>query len=316
MRLTLSQQFGRRRERVRNARREPRIGHLAVGDDLAVADREIETGRERFAPRIPCGEAQRVAVKCKGLVDMEDDVRSRVEGNPRRTGERKVALGMDARRVRGERRRIDRVGRVTAKPGQDRAIGALVASRARDRSVQVDVDAAGLVEQAVGLELVNEAAGGAHRAHGMGRRRPESDAKKIERADEHLRLPHGHARLRLKTLCYVSCRARNSLASHAVSTQEPRVGGRPGRSVTGSRRTAVVVASLLGTSALAGTTVNAFRGRRRVGRAMHVRIARCRDTTAPRPAGRSRSRAASPATIEVRGDRRGNSGSTRAFSGR
>ena len=132
VRLPLREQVVRRGERVRHANRRPRVRRLAVVDDLAVAGREIEMCRQRFATGIACGEAHRVAVLRERLVDMENHVRRRIERNVLGAVEWELALGADARRARAERARIDGVGSVAAKACEDRSISSLIASIARD----------------------------------------------------------------------------------------------------------------------------------------------------------------------------------------
>ena len=126
------EQLVRRRKHVGHANEGVRAGRFAVDDDLAIAGREIEARGERFASRVARGEAHRVAVVRERLVDMEDDVRRRVERDAFGAVEGQLALGPDARGAPGERAGIDRVRSLAAQSGHDRAIGAVVASRACD----------------------------------------------------------------------------------------------------------------------------------------------------------------------------------------
>ena len=170
------EELGRGRKGVRDAGGTAAPGHLVAGCHHAVAERVVEPRREHAALRVQCGEAEGVAVVRQGLVDAEDDVAGRVEVDAMTSGEgdRAVVVGIGGA-AREQRAIAARRGN-PGEAGDDGALGAELASGAREATEQLDPNARRARHEPVGGKLVHEAACCLERGDRLRGRRPWPDA--------------------------------------------------------------------------------------------------------------------------------------------
>ena len=86
---------------------------------------------------------------------------------------------------------VDLVRQLAAQAQDDRLVGVMALAGQRQRAVERGLDPGGALEQAVGLELAQEALGGAHRPHRVRAGRADADLEQVERAERHGGAPAG-----------------------------------------------------------------------------------------------------------------------------
>ena len=124
-------------------------------------------------------------MECERLVDPKAQILRFAKGDRATTVERNRVLFTDARDLRLHLIRVDAVGCFTRQAEQDRPVRPMAATGKRQRSVEVDDDAARGVEQLAIRERVHEATSGAHRTDRVRAGRSDPDFEEIESADEH-----------------------------------------------------------------------------------------------------------------------------------
>ncbi len=148
-------------------------GVLGLGDDEAAADGVEDLLRERRAGGVEGGEAHAVGMRGLGgggihLVAMEEQVLRPREGDGV-AAEEVEGVGCGDAVERGfDLRGIDLIGGFAEEAEQDGAVGGVADAGEREGAVEIDGDAGGAVEVAVGCEVAGEAEGGTHGADGMG----------------------------------------------------------------------------------------------------------------------------------------------------
>ena len=156
--------------------------HRRFVDHGAAADRIGDAAVQRRARRVEGGEAHAVRMVRQPLALEEAQVRRLVEGDVVNAAEAEAAGFTNPGDLAVGRVRVDPVGPLARQAEQDRAVGGVALAGQGERSVEVDADLRDALQQPVGTQPLDKAAGGRHRSHRVRAGWTDPDLEEVEDA--------------------------------------------------------------------------------------------------------------------------------------
>jgi len=165
-------------------------GALCFGDDEASADGVEDLFEKNGVDFVDGRETHAVGVRDDAgswihLVAVEEKMLGLEEGNGFAAEKAECSGGTDGGEFCFDLRWIYRVGGFAQETEEDSAVGAVADSGEGERSVEIDDDSGGAIEEICGVECVYEAQSCAHRADGMGAGGANADLEEFEETGVH-----------------------------------------------------------------------------------------------------------------------------------